>query len=130
MRRDFEGLECHRLEGLKLLRQGAEPERSGAQLKVCSQNVSRWARTLEEEGEKGLKAGGRAGCVPLLDARQRQQLVSRLLEGPEKLGYETPLWTGPRVADLIERCPCRPCLEVAAATELEPTAAERRGAGT
>jgi transposase len=29
--------------------------------------------------------------------------VNRLLEGPEKLGYETPLWTCPRVADLIER---------------------------
>lgn len=30
-------------------------------------------------------------------------LVKRVLEGPEKLGYETPLWTCPRVADLIER---------------------------
>jgi transposase len=30
-------------------------------------------------------------------------LTSCLLEGPEKLGYETPLWTCPRVADLIER---------------------------
>ena len=39
----------------------------------------------------------------MLDAGQRRQLVNRLLEGPEKLGYETPLWTCPRVADLIER---------------------------
>jgi transposase len=58
---------------------------------------------LAEKGEKGLKAAGRAGRMPLLDARRRQQLVRRLLEGPEKLGYETPLWTCPRVADLIER---------------------------
>lgn len=26
-----------------------------------------------------------------------------LLQGPEAIGYETPLWTCPRVADLIER---------------------------
>ena len=25
------------------------------------------------------------------------------MQGPEKFGYETPLWTCPRVADLIER---------------------------
>jgi transposase len=26
-----------------------------------------------------------------------------LLEGPEKIGYQTPRWTCPRAADLIER---------------------------
>jgi len=91
------------MEGLKLLRQGLNQSEVARQVKVCSQTVSRWAKTLAEEGEKGLKAAGRAGRIPLLTARQRQHLVSRLLEGPEKLGYETPLWTCPRVADLIER---------------------------
>ncbi|MEA2874381.1 MAG: hypothetical protein QOH67_4363, partial [Hyphomicrobiales bacterium] len=103
VRRDFEWLERRRLKALKSLRQGLNQSEAARRLDVCSQSVSRWAKTLEEKGEKGLKAAGRAGRMPLLDARQRPQLVKRLLEGPEKLGYETPLWTCPRVADLIGR---------------------------
>jgi len=30
-------------------------------------------------------------------------LVELLRQGPERLGYETPLWTCPLVADLIEK---------------------------
>ncbi len=32
-----------------------------------------------------------------------QRLEKLLLQGPERLGYETPLWTCPRVAHLIEQ---------------------------
>jgi transposase len=91
------------VEGLRLLEQGLNQSDVARRLKVCSQSVSRWAKTLQEKGEKGLKAAGRAGRPPLLTLEQRQQLERRLLQGPEKLGYETPLWTCPRVADLIER---------------------------
>jgi transposase len=103
VRRNFEALERRRLEGLKLLRQGFNQSEVARRVKVCSQTVSRWARTVAEQGEKGIRAAGRAGRLPMLNSRQRQQLVNRLLEGPEKLGYETPLWTCPRVADLIAR---------------------------
>jgi transposase len=58
---------------------------------------------VSQEGEKALRAAGRAGRKRLLDEKQRQRLVARLLEGPEKLGYETPLWTCERVAHLIEQ---------------------------
>jgi len=40
---------------------------------------------------------------PRLSETQRQQLKKLLLAGPEQLGYETPLWTCPRVAHLIEQ---------------------------
>jgi len=103
VKRDFEALERRRMEGLRLLRQGLNQSEVARRLKVGSQSVSRWARTLAEQGEKGLKAAGRAGRLPRLSTAQRKVLVSRLLEGPEKLGYETPLWTCERVADLIER---------------------------
>jgi transposase len=103
VKRDFEVLERRRLEGLRLLEQGLNQSEVARCLKVCSQSVSRWAKTLQEKGVKGLKAAGRAGRLPLLTLEQRQQLEKQLLQGPEKLGYETPLWTCPRVADLIER---------------------------
>ena len=37
-----------------------------------------------------------------MDQQNRERLYALLLEGPEQLGYETPLWTCPRVAHLIE----------------------------
>ena len=103
MRRDFVALEQRRFEGLKLLRQGFNQSEVARRVKVCSQTVSRWANVVSREGEKALRAAGRAGRKRRLDEKQRQRLVARLLEGPEKLGYETPLWTCERVAHLIEQ---------------------------
>jgi transposase len=103
VKRDFKALEQRRFKALKLLKQGYKQSEVGRRVKVCSQTVSRWARTVAEEGERALEAVGRAGRKPLLDEQQRAQLVSRLLEGPEKLGYQTPLWTCNRVAHLIEQ---------------------------
>ena len=39
----------------------------------------------------------------MLSASDRDRLEEFLLRGPEALGYETPLWTCPRVVHLIER---------------------------
>jgi transposase len=103
VKRDFKALEQRRLEAVKLLKQGFNQSEVARRVKVCSQSVSRWAKTVSEAGPKALCAAGRAGRKPLLDEKQRTRLVSRLLEGPEKLGYETPLWTCARVADLIQR---------------------------
>ena len=102
VRRDFDALEQRRYEGLKLLRQGFNQSEVARRVRVCSQTVSRWAKTVAEGSEKALQAAGRAGRRPRLDEKQRQRLVARLVEGPEKLGYEAPLWTCERVAHLIE----------------------------
>ena len=90
VRRDFAALEQRRFEGLKLLRQGLNQSEVARRVKVCNQTVSRWAKALAKEGERGLKAAGRAGRMPLLDARQRQHLVSRLLEGTRTLVLDIP----------------------------------------
>jgi len=102
VKRDFRALERRRFEALKLLQQGYNQSEVSRRVKVCSQTVSRWAGTVAEEGERALAAVGRAGRRPLLDERQRERLVARLLQGPEKLGYQTPLWTCDRVGHLIE----------------------------
>ena len=102
VKRDFRALEQRRFAALKLLRQGYNQSEVARRVKVCSQTVSRWARTVSHQGEKALDAAGRAGRKPLLDEKQRGRLMARLLEGPEKLGYETPLWTCDRVGHLIQ----------------------------
>ena len=101
VKRDFGRLEQRRFEGLRLLRQGFNQSEVARRVKVCSQTVSRWARVAAQDGTEALRAAGRAGRKPRLDEQQRRQLVVRLLEGPERLGYETPLWTCERVAHLI-----------------------------
>jgi transposase len=103
VKRDFEALERRRFEALKLLKEGYNQSEVSRRVKVCSQTVSRWARTVSEEGERALAAVGRAGRKPLLDEKQRKRLVAGLLAGPEQLGYETPLWTCSRVGHLIEQ---------------------------
>jgi len=55
------------------------------------------------QGKSALRKAGRAGRMPRLSEKQRQQLEKHLVAGPERLGYETPLWTCPRVAHLIEQ---------------------------
>ena len=134
VKRDFRALEQRRFAALKLLRQGYNQSEVARRVKVCSQTVSRWARTFSQQGEKALDAAGRAGRKPLLDEKQRERLIARLLEGPEKLGYETPLWTCDRVAHLIQErvwggVPLRACLEDLAATELESAATGGAGPG-
>ena len=84
VRRDFDALEQRRLEGLRLLRQGL--------------NQSEVARRL-----RALHQAGRAGRKPRLNQRQKARLEQRLLAGPERLGYETALWTSERVAELIRQ---------------------------
>src|SRR5437868_11075085 len=101
VKRDFRALGRRRFEAFKLLKQGYNQSEVARRVKVCSQTVSRWASAVSEEGERALEATSRAGRKPLLDQKQRQRLVTRLLEGPEKLGYETPLWTCNRVGHRI-----------------------------
>ena len=72
-------------------------------LRVGRQSVARWAALDREGGERALRQAGRAGRKPRLTERQKTRLEQRLLAGPERLGYETSLWTSERVADLIER---------------------------
>jgi transposase len=103
VKRDFAALERRRFAALDLLKEGLNQSEVARHLRVCSQTVSRWARTSASAGKRSLKAAGRAGRKPLLDRRQLDRLVILLKAGPEKLGYETPLWTCDRVADLIER---------------------------
>ncbi len=53
--------------------------------------------------KSALRKAGRAGRKPRLGEKHRQQLEQLLVAGPERLGYETPLWTCPHVAHLIEQ---------------------------
>lgn len=103
VKRNFDALERRRFQALDLLRGGFHQSEVARRVKVCSQTVSRWAAQVAAQGEQSLKKAGRAGRKPLLSAGQQQRLVQLLQKGPQRLGYETPLWTCWRVAHLIEK---------------------------
>jgi len=103
VRRDFEALEQRRMEGIRLLRKGLHQSEVSRQVKVSHRSVGRWAKAYAELGRRSLRKAGRAGRKPRLSGEDLRRLERGLLKGPEALGYETPLWTSGRVADLIER---------------------------
>ena len=103
VRRDFEALERRRFAGLRLLRQGLSQSEVARRMHVARQSVSRWAAMDKKGGARALRQAGRAGRKPRLTSRQKERLEQRLVAGPERLGYDTSLWSSERVAHLIER---------------------------
>lgn len=101
--RDFDELEKRRFDAIRLWERGETQSAIARQVRVVRQTVARWVQQCRRQGKASLKKAGRAGRKPRLSPKDRQRLEKLLLRGPEQLGYETPLWTCPRVADLIER---------------------------
>jgi transposase len=103
VKRDFGALEKRRLEAVRVLEKSDLNQSEVARrLRVCRQTVSRWTEVFRAGGREALKKAGRAGRKPELTEADRERLEELLLQGPEKLGYETPLWTCARVAHLID----------------------------
>jgi transposase len=108
VKRDFAGLERRRMAAAKLLQQGVSQAEVARRVGVHRQSVIRWVRELRKSGRAGLKQAGRAGRKAKLSATDLQAIEQALKRGPQALGYETALWTAPRVARLIEqRCGVR-----------------------
>lgn len=103
VRRDFEALERRRFAAIRFLGEGLNQTEIAHRLQVSRSTVVRWVGQYRREGRDALRKAGRAGRPPLLSQADRQRLEKLLVRGPEALGYETPLWTCPRVAHLIEQ---------------------------
>lgn len=104
VKRDFEALEKRRREAIRLVTvEKLNQSEAARRVKVVRQTVGRWVRGHRQNGEAALARAERAGRKPRLTDEQREELVERLRLGPQRMGYETPLWTCPRVAHLIEQ---------------------------
>jgi transposase len=94
-------LERRRQRAIQLLEQGHGPVDVARMLGVDRRSVRRWRAAHRKQGVKGITARPIPGRPPKLDARQRKQLERLLLKGPQAAGYESNLWTCPRVAEVI-----------------------------
>jgi transposase len=101
--RDFDVLEKRRMEATGYLAEGFNNSEIGRRLKASNQSVSRWREEYQAGGKKALRQASRAGRKALLTAEQNKELINKLIAGPERLGYQTPLWTYQRVAELIKQ---------------------------
>lgn len=103
VRRDFDALEKRRFQAIRLFERGENQSAIARQVKVVRQTVAGWVQQYRAQGKRALQKAGRAGRKPRLREKDRARLEKLLMRGPERLGYETPLWTCPRVAHLIEQ---------------------------
>jgi transposase len=96
-------LERRRERAIALLQDGRAPVDVARLLGVDRRSVRRWKAAHRERGAAGLAARPVSGRPSKLRARQRAQLEVVLLRGAEASGFESDLWTCPRVAQVIHR---------------------------
>lgn len=98
-----EQLERRRREAVALLEQGLSVADVAKRVRAAERSVRHWRQTARECGEAALAAVPHPGKPPKLSARQREGLRKRLLKGARSEGFDTDLWTCPRVKDVIRR---------------------------
>ena len=70
---------------------------------VTRGSVNRWLQWYEARGVDGLLTGIPPGAAFKLSEDQRAQLTSIVEAGPQVAGYQSGVWTGPMIGDLIEQ---------------------------
>lgn len=74
-----------------------------AELGVTRGSVNRWLQWYEAMGIDGLLTGIAPGAAPRLTDAQRAELTATIEAGPLAAGYQSGVWTGPMIGDLIEQ---------------------------
>ena len=95
-------LERRRQRAIALLNEGHAPVEVARLVGVDRRSVRRWNAAYRREGDKGLAAQPVPGRPSKLSARQRQRLERILLRGAKASGFESDLWSCPRVARVIQ----------------------------
>jgi len=98
-----EELEARRHEAIRLLQQGHRQAAVARRLGTTRTSVGRWWKDYRRRGPEALRAKPPPGRPSKLTRRQKRGLVRHLLKGTRASGFETDLWTCPRIAQLIER---------------------------
>jgi transposase len=98
-----EELERRRLRALRLLEEGLLPSEVARRVGVDRRSVRRWKAAARKHGEAGVRARAAPGRPSKLTPRHKRRLEDFLLKGALATGFDTDLWTCPRVAELIKQ---------------------------
>jgi transposase len=96
-------MEKRRLKAAKCFQRGLGASEVARQLGVRRQSAHVWKQAWEKGGKESLRSGGPAGRKARLTSAQQQEVIKALIEGPQKSGYATDVWTLPRVRALIRK---------------------------
>jgi transposase len=94
--------QAKRLEAAVLFEQGLSKAEIARRIGVARKNVSAWYQLWQGGGAEALHVQPPGPRSRLSDA-DWQRIRAALLAGPESNGFDTPLWTLERIAELIER---------------------------
>ncbi len=69
---------------------------------VTRGSVNRWLQWYDADHVEGLRTSIAEGPAPKLTEEQREALAIIIELGPIQAGYQSGVWTGPMIGDLIE----------------------------
>jgi transposase len=74
-----------------------------AEAGVTRGSVNRWLQWYDADHVEGLRTRVAEGPAPKLTEEQREALTIIIELGPIQAGYQSGVWTGPMIGDLIEQ---------------------------
>lgn len=80
-----------------------EKARLAERFGVSRATITRWDTQRRRDGLEGLRASKARGQPNRLTIKQRETLREALLAGAVAQGFQTEVWTGPRVASVIRK---------------------------
>lgn len=93
-----------RLRGVLLAGQERLVQGSAAKvLGVSASSITRWVMAYKRGGITGLRPGKAPGAKRRLNDKQLSRLRKFVVEGPECCGYDSGVWDGPILRDLIQK---------------------------
>ena len=96
-------LEHRRRKAVALLDEGLWPQEVADRLRCSRRSVDRWRKAVREQGPEALAAVPHPGRASFLCEDEKFDLCDRLVSGARSQGFDTDLWTCPRVKVLVER---------------------------
>jgi transposase len=102
-RRDALKLEARRIAAMIRVQRGESTSKVAGAFGVSIQSVQRWARSYRLHGNDGLRSLPKSGPRPKLAREKLVKLSELLARGPTAHGFETPIWTSERIANVIWR---------------------------
>jgi len=95
--------EKRRLKAGKLFKKKLLNADVARKLEVTPAAVTQWRQIWEKNKQSGLLSKGKTGKPSKLGADKREEFKHIILRGPGAMGFETDLWTLPRLALTLKK---------------------------
>lgn len=95
--------EKRRLKAAQLFKKGFTQADVARKLRVSTAAVAHWRKAYRHGGAKALRSKGHTGFPSRLTNTKKRLFKKAILEGPLAHGYETNLWTLPRLSAIMKK---------------------------